>query len=179
MQGEYDPDKMFTLYGHSTAGAATNIEFVTVPEHGTLYQATSDGKNSLSPDMDSPIAVGDVTTLVGGRFYYVVTTDESNTGLEDDWDSFTYYVIDETTGMRSEEMGTRVLDVTFVESAPVVPDVATSMSGSSVIVDLGQGVDPEGNAVLPLITSLPSSGKLYQVDEDGVTKVCCHAKVNV
>ena len=77
------------------------------------------------------------------------------------------------------EMGTRVLDVTFVESAPVVPDVATSMSGSSVIVDLGQGVDPEGNTVLPLITSLPSSGKLYQVDEDGVTKVCCHAKVNV
>lgn len=99
---------MFTLYGHSTVGAATNIEFVTVPEHGTLYQATSDGKNALSADMDSPITAGSITDLVGGRFYYVVDQVEAYTGLEDDWDTFTYYVIDEYTGMRSSEVRTKV-----------------------------------------------------------------------
>jgi hypothetical protein len=35
--GEFDPDYMFTLYGFSDVGATTAVEFVTVPEYGTLY----------------------------------------------------------------------------------------------------------------------------------------------
>ena len=71
--------------------------------------------------------------------------------------------------MRSSKMGYRTINMLFGDDLPSVDDLAgnvtRTMEGRSIIIDLGGATDPEGSASLPVITTLPLHGRLYQVVE--------------
>mmetsp|Transcript_106100 Transcript_106100/g.306972 ORF Transcript_106100/g.306972 Transcript_106100/m.306972 type:complete len:1464 (+) Transcript_106100:116-4507(+) len=175
--GETDPPHQFTLYGFSEAGIGTSVEFVSIPENGKLYQATAvrEGSNvELEVDYSAEITAGSISTVPGGRFYFVVEEDKAMTGTVDDYAVFTYYLVDNLSGMKSAQIGTRTINVMFAEDLPEVPGlggetVTTTEDSAKLIIDLSGSVDPEGSATLPVVTSLPTYGKLYQVDADGTT----------
>ena len=73
------------------------------------------------------------------------------------------------------QVGTRTVNVEFAEDLPEVPGIdgstaVTTEDSDSLIIDLSGATDPEGSATLPVVTSLPAHGKLYQVGVDGTTK---------
>ena len=105
--GETDPPHQFTLYGFSEAGIGTSVEFVSIPENGKLYQATAvrEGSNvELEVDYSAEITAGSISTVPGGRFYFVVEEDKAMTGTVDDYAVFTYYLVDNLSGMKSAQV---------------------------------------------------------------------------
>ena len=56
-----------------------------------------------------------------------------------------------------------------MEDLPDVPDLYYEIDedATELIVNLSKAVDPEGSKMVPVVTSLPQHGKLYQVGQDG------------
>ena len=61
---------------------------------------------NLEVDYSAEITANSVTTVPGGRFYFVVDTDKALTGTVDDYAVFSYYLIDNVSGMKSAVVST-------------------------------------------------------------------------
>ena len=158
----YDADNDFPSFpGYDAATAITSKLFVkTLPAQGELFVAETNVK----------ITAAD-TLLPSGKIKYRPKKDASGASF----DSFNVYAVDgRDATSKSATDATITVSVTAVNDPPVnkassTASILVGVESTMILALNGTDVD-DSNPTVAYITKFPSSGDLYDVESDGVTR---------